>query len=248
MGVLSARRNVSIPVGQYTHLAATYDAAYLKLYTNGVLARTSAYSAPLGDSFCAWGFGGLTSTCGFSGQYLPYGSQIDEVSLYNRALLAGEINAIYLAGAAGKCTTPQSCTCTPTNAVASWPGEGDASDMFNNYPGTLQNGVGFDQGIVARAFTLNPTNQQAVEMPSLSSAPHLPLLDRGLDQAPFPARGFAPPGLDSGPELRQPTRRHQRPPGPARRLRSGQQPHLISRVGEQRRHPARGMEPSGRSV
>jgi hypothetical protein len=160
--------NVSIPVGQYTHLAATYDEAYLKLYTNGVLARSSAYSAPLGDSFCAWGFGGLISTCGFSGQYLPYGSQIDEVSLYNRALLAGEINAIYLAGAAGKCTTLQSCTCTPTNAVASWPGEGDASDMFNNYPGTLQNGVGFDQGVVARAFTLNPTNQQAVEMPSLS--------------------------------------------------------------------------------
>ena len=49
---------VSIPVGQYTHLAATYDAAYLKLYTNGVLARTSAYSAALGDSFCAWGIRG----------------------------------------------------------------------------------------------------------------------------------------------------------------------------------------------
>jgi hypothetical protein len=84
---------VSIPVGQYTHVAATYDAAFLKLYTNGVLARTSAYSGGLGDSFCAWGFGGLTSACGFSGQYLPSGSEIDEVSLYNRALLAGEINA-----------------------------------------------------------------------------------------------------------------------------------------------------------
>jgi hypothetical protein len=160
---------VSIPVAPYTHLAATYDAAFLKLYTNGVLARTSAYSAPLGDSFCAWGIGGLTSACGFSGQYLPSGGQIDEVSLYNRALLAGEINAIYLAGAAGKCKTPQPCTCTPTNAVASWPGEGDACDMINTYPGTLQNGVSFGQGMVARAFSLNPTNQHAVEMPSLSS-------------------------------------------------------------------------------
>ena len=160
---------VSVPVGQYTHLAATYDAAYLKLYTNGVLARTSAYSAGIGDSFCAWGFGGLTSACGFSGQYLPSGSQIDEVSLYNRALLAGEINAIYLAGTAGKCKSPQSCDAGPFNIAASWPGEGDASDMVNAYPGTLQNGVGFDQGVVARAFTLNPTNQQAVEMPSLYS-------------------------------------------------------------------------------
>jgi hypothetical protein len=160
---------VSIPVGQYTHVAATYDAAFLKLYTNGVLARTSAYSGGLGDSFCAWGFGGLTSACGFSGQYLPSGSEIDEVSLYNRALLAGEINAIYLAGAAGKCKTPQSCAPGPFNIAASWPGEGDASDMVNTCPGTLQNGVGFDQGIVARAFTFNPTNQQAVEMTSLSS-------------------------------------------------------------------------------
>jgi hypothetical protein len=160
---------VLIPVAQYTHLAATYDAAYLKLYTNGVLARSSAYSAPLGDSLCTWAFGGLTSACGFSGQYLPSGSQIDEVSLYNRALLAGEINAIYLAGAAGKCKTPQSCDPGPFNIAASWPGEGDASDMVNTYPGTLQNGVGFDQGVVARAFTFNPTNQQAVEMTSLSS-------------------------------------------------------------------------------
>jgi hypothetical protein len=160
---------VSIPVAQYTHLAATYDAANLKLYTNGVLARSSAYSAPLGDSGCTWGFGGLVSACGFSGQYLPSGSQIDEVSIYNRALLAGEINAIYFAGTAGKCKTPQPCTCMPTNAVASWPGEGDASDMLNNYPGTLQNGVGFGQGVVARAFTFNPTNQQAVEMTSLST-------------------------------------------------------------------------------
>ncbi len=158
-----------IPVAAWTHLAATYDAANLKLYTNGVLARTSAYSAPLGDSSCPWGIGGLISACGYSGQYLPSSSLIDEVSLYNRALLAGEINAIYLAGTAGKCKTPQPCACTPTNAVASWPGEGDASDMCNSYPGTLQNGVGFDQGVVARAFNFNPTNQQAVEMPSLSS-------------------------------------------------------------------------------
>ena len=42
--------------------------------------------------------------------------------------------------------------------------------MVNNtYPGTLQNEVGFDQGVVARAFAFNPTNQQAVEISSLSS-------------------------------------------------------------------------------
>jgi hypothetical protein len=143
----------------------------LKLYVNGAEVHATAFSSALGDSLCDWGIGGWTSACGYSGQYFPSGGEIDEVSLYSRALLDSEINAIYQAGAAGKCKGPPQTGCAPcpAGAVASWPGEGDASDMFNNnHPGTLQNDVSFAQGMVARAFSFNPTYQQAVEMPPIS--------------------------------------------------------------------------------
>jgi hypothetical protein len=170
-------------VNQWIHLAASYDSAYLKLYVNGTVAHATAFSSALGNSLCDWGIGGWTSACGFSGQYVPSGSQIDEVSLYSRALLDGEINAIYQAGVAGKCKGPPPCAPCPPGAVASWPGEGDASDMFNHYPGTLQNGVSFDQGLVARAFSFNPTNLQAVELPSIS----------GLLTSPFSLEAWIKP-------------------------------------------------------
>jgi len=45
---------------------------------------------------------------------------IDEVSLYRRALSAAEVRAIYTAGFAGKCTTPQplAITTQPKNVTA----------------------------------------------------------------------------------------------------------------------------------
>jgi hypothetical protein len=171
-----------IPLNQWTHLASSFDpgTGYLKLFTNGVLAHSAAYSYGLGDSYLDWGIGGWTSF----GQYFPSGGEIDEVSLYNRALLDGEINAIYQAGAAGKCQPPPPCAPCPQPAVASWPGEGDASDMFNNnHPGTLQNGVSFAQGMVARAFSFNPTNQQAVELPAIP----------GLCASPFSLEAWIKP-------------------------------------------------------
>ena len=50
------------------------------------------------------------------GQFHFNGS-MDEVSLYNRALSAVEVQAIYNAGAAGKCSGPTAPTITtqPTN-------------------------------------------------------------------------------------------------------------------------------------
>jgi hypothetical protein len=164
-GVYSSR---VIALNQWTHLAGTWDGSSLKLYLNGVQDRSASLQLPaIGNSGCPFSIGGMNNSCSYSGQYFP--GLIDEVSLYNRALLAGEINAIYLAGSAGKCKTPSGCATCPLGAVASWPGEGDASDMFaNNCPGTLQNGVAFDQGMVSRAFSFNGTNQ-AVEIPDTNT-------------------------------------------------------------------------------
>jgi hypothetical protein len=163
-GVYSSRQ---IPIGQWTHLAGAWNGTNLVLYLNGVLDRSATLSLPtIGNSGCPFSIGGMSSSCGYSGQYFP--GQLDEVSLYDRALLAGEINSIYLAGVAGECQTLPGCATFPTNAVASWPGEGDASDMFNLNPGALQNGVAFDHGMVARAFSFNGS-QQGVEIPSSST-------------------------------------------------------------------------------
>jgi len=152
-----------VPIGQWTHLAGTWDGANLKLYTNGVLARSAALQLPaIGDSGCPFSIGGINNSCGYSGQYFP--GLIDEVSLYNRALFPGEINAIYLAGSAGKCKPPQPCAVCPASVVSWWPAEGNASDVLGNNPGTLQNGASFDNGTVGQAFKFNG-NLQAVEVP-----------------------------------------------------------------------------------
>ena len=108
---------VVLPVNVWMHLAGTYDGTNFLFYTNGVLAGAGTGSlgpvntAPLtiGDSGDCPGFVGL----------------IDEASLYNRALSAAEIRAIYLAGSAGKCTDfppvltsqPQSETTFASNTV-----------------------------------------------------------------------------------------------------------------------------------
>ena len=87
------------------HVALTYDKASgaAILFLNG----TVSASAGLGS------FTPLTSYppylgARFSGQGAGanYQGLLDDVSLYNRALSAAEIQAIYKAGSAGKCTTP----------------------------------------------------------------------------------------------------------------------------------------------
>ena len=90
--------NAAIPTETFTHIAMTWDGANLRLYFNGVLDKTQA------TTISAIGFNpdplriGNASNFGFKGQ-------IDEVSLYNRALSESEIQAIFNAGSAGKCIT-----------------------------------------------------------------------------------------------------------------------------------------------
>jgi hypothetical protein len=75
------------------------------LYINGVLNAQSTPGASPVDSGCPFYIGGFYSpaadTCGYVGQF--FAGLIDEVSYFNRALSAAEIQAIYNAGSAGKC-------------------------------------------------------------------------------------------------------------------------------------------------
>jgi uncharacterized repeat protein (TIGR01451 family) len=85
-----------------------------------------------------------------------YKGLIDEVSLYNRALTASEVQAIYNADAAGKCAPAvPTCAPAPAGAVGGWAGDADAYDFSGNAnDGTLQNGATFAPGKVGQAFDL----------------------------------------------------------------------------------------------
>src|ERR1043166_1770397 len=80
------------------HLAATFDGATFRFYTNGVLAATA--SGTLGPTNDAPLVIGGSSSCP------PFAGLLDEVCLYNLALSASEIQGICLAGRAGKCYGP----------------------------------------------------------------------------------------------------------------------------------------------
>jgi hypothetical protein len=101
--------------GAWYHVAATYDGGQSILYVNGV-AEASATPG------FALDYDTTPVFIGTSGTWPPYlsmfGGVIDEVSIYNRALSANEITAIYNAGTGGKCPpppTPPAITSQPIN-------------------------------------------------------------------------------------------------------------------------------------
>jgi hypothetical protein len=94
-----------IPVGQFSHLAGTWDGTTLRLYVNGVLNAQKAPGASPVDSGCPFQIGGFynpaAGSCSGVGQF--FNGLIDEASYYSRALTGAEIQSIYNAGGAGKC-------------------------------------------------------------------------------------------------------------------------------------------------
>ncbi len=87
--------------GQFQHIAAVYvpgaSGASMRIYINGQLAGEKTSSVPASITVNNENLLiGKTSTVFFKGK-------MDELSLYNRALSADEINTIYLAAGKGKC-------------------------------------------------------------------------------------------------------------------------------------------------
>ncbi len=82
---------------------------------------------------------------------------IDEIDIYDRVLSASEIQSIYNAGSAGKCTNtpPPVCVNPPSGLVSWWPGDGNVNDIKSSNNGTLQNGAAFAAGKVGQAFSFD---------------------------------------------------------------------------------------------
>lgn len=163
-GFYGVGSSYEIPTDDWTHLAGTWDGVTLNLYVNGELDASGAPGLDAtGDSGCPSSIGGVYDGCGYYGQY--FNGLIDEVSLYDRALVDCEVAAIYNAGPAGKCKTPQSCAVLPSVSVGQWKGDGNASDLFQSNDGIPQNGVSFVSGIVTQAFSFNDSYHTAVQIP-----------------------------------------------------------------------------------
>jgi hypothetical protein len=84
---LNASGTSQLPLNTWTHLAATYDGATLRLYVNGTQAATRAVAGPLITSSGVLRMGGN----GVWGEF--FRGRIDEVRIYSRALTATEIQA-----------------------------------------------------------------------------------------------------------------------------------------------------------
>jgi len=83
-----------MPVGEWVHLASTYDGATLKLYVNGILAVSAAETGAVwgtgGDGVTHFGIGGMYNNGGPYNPTQEFKGMMDDVRWYNSAMdLAG---------------------------------------------------------------------------------------------------------------------------------------------------------------
>lgn len=136
-----AGSSFSIPPGEWHHVAGVYDGAALKLYVDGVLVRETPHSGNispmLANSFLSFGSEDGRTNCPSCIGTRYFHGLIDEVEIFDRALNAAEIRAIFRAGSAGKCKDE-----SPGEFVAP---AGDFSTLVMNPDGTfsrtLKNGT-----------------------------------------------------------------------------------------------------------
>jgi hypothetical protein len=95
-----------LPGGVFTHVAATFDSAtgLAEVYVNGALENGAAEPGTIDSVDTPVQMGGFMDPI-FTGSFLP--GVVDEATIYSRALSDSEIQAIVLAGPAGKCNAPR---------------------------------------------------------------------------------------------------------------------------------------------
>lgn len=142
----------AITTNVWHHIAMTYqtNSEILNVYVDGQLDEAGwiANSSHIITSPLLIGYDGFG--------YYPFIGQIDELALYNRALSASEIQAIYNAGVAGK--NNPNCMAVPSEIVGWWPGDGNTYDIARTNAGTLIGGANYESAVVSQGFSLNGTN------------------------------------------------------------------------------------------
>ena len=133
----------SIVVGAWQHLVATFDTATqsIAVYVNGQPFDTVSYTTGTVTSMNQSTADVLIGAydAGAAGYF--FGGQIDEVQIFNRALSASEILAIYNAGTAGECKSLPTLTVSPRMGIFKAGGYNDESDAIPPVNYTIQAGT-----------------------------------------------------------------------------------------------------------
>jgi RHS repeat-associated protein len=156
----------SVQVGAWTHVAATRQGNLISFYINGVLDSSFVTTAPPIANTDPLVIGEFYDTAlnppfqnGFN-----FGGLIDEVSVYNRALPAAEVQSIFAAGSAGKCKsgiagTPRLLSLSPNNGQQ---GQQSLTVTINGGFTHFAQGItsaNFGTGITVTSLTVNsPTS------------------------------------------------------------------------------------------
>lgn len=92
--------NTTLQSNRWYHVAATYDGTTVRLYVDGKLDGSMAFSGALFDSPAPVYIAGTKDQLGIVGQ--PFGKyKMDNAKMYNRSLSESELNNEYLTGANG---------------------------------------------------------------------------------------------------------------------------------------------------
>jgi hypothetical protein len=138
----------NVPVDEWSHIACTYNNNDLSVHMNGQLVGTNI----IGPRTVVNTSSHLKIGSDDVGQQF-YSGLIDEVQLFNRALSAEEIAAIYNApGNSGMC---KPCYAPPSGLVSWWTGDGNANDIVGTNHGAFQNGATITAGIAGQAFSFD---------------------------------------------------------------------------------------------
>jgi len=86
----------TIPLNEWTHVVGTYDGATVRLYTNGVLAASLAYSTAISHATTPLRIGEMHENTGNPLYFWKGG--IDDVALYSTALTATQVRLHYDSG------------------------------------------------------------------------------------------------------------------------------------------------------
>ncbi len=85
---VGASATYAITAGSWYHIVGTYDGQNLKIYVNGNLAGSTAYTGGIGSNSSNLAIGGT------SGVYL-FDGKLDDARIYNRALSPAEVSQLY---------------------------------------------------------------------------------------------------------------------------------------------------------
>jgi hypothetical protein len=125
--------------GAFHHVVVTYNGATEVLYLDGLEAGSTSFSQEgYGDTyFYQLGTGWTDGWPATPGAWYPFTGDVDEPSLYARALSASEVASLFHAGAAGKCAPPGGPALVHRYSFNETAGSDIAADSVSGSHGTL---------------------------------------------------------------------------------------------------------------